>query len=62
MYEHHKENHKENHKEWINLEIKHAIKNIPRIILFEKNKTDQIKSITKGILDAKKGKYGQFKK
>lgn len=58
MYEHHKEN----HKEWINLEIKHAIKNIPRIILFEKNKTDQIKSITKGILDAKKGKYGQFKK
>lgn len=58
MYEHHKEN----HKEWINLEIKHAIKNIPRIILFEKNKTNQIKSITKGILDAKKGKYGQFKK
>lgn len=58
MYEHYKEN----HKEWINLEIKHAIKNIPRIILFEKNKTDQIKSITKGILDAKKGKYGQFKK
>ncbi|CEK35543.1 family 2 glycosyl transferase,rhamnosyltransferase,Glycosyl transferase family 2 [[Clostridium] sordellii] len=55
------QNHKENHKEWIDFEVKHAIKNIPRIILFEKNKFKQIKFITKGILDGKNGIYGELK-
>ena len=53
--------HKENHKEWIDFEVKHAIKNILRIILFEKNKFKQIKFITKGISDGRNGRYGEYK-
>jgi rhamnosyltransferase len=53
--------HKENHKEWIDFEVKHATKNIPRIILFEKNKFKQMRFIIKGISDGVNEKYGEYK-
>lgn len=54
--------HNHTHEDWINKEIKHATKNVLRIILFEKNKIEQIKYIYKGMLDGKNEIYGEFKK